>query len=429
MATPCRLRRWLPDAELDAHPIASWLLELGFDAWLEAAYRRVVILPPAFRVAPGTLVVSNHQRDVDGPMLGTVLVRRRGLRFEWPLPFYATREDLFRPGILSRLTVRWPRPVRALLGRVSLAWFFPLGRAEPIRRVREFSLGETLRALADAGCGHDACSSLFNARGRCEFRVPGGATLDALPAPSPAAIEAWWGLRRLSLAAFERISPAFRGTIDAQLAHFARRLDRGRSVYFAPEGGISADGHFGRIRAGCFRLAHLTRHPPWLQPTGIAYDALAPGRPRAVVRMAPHFRADRALDRRGFDAALRSTVLATVPVTPSHLLARWLLHGPARFTQAGLGDWLERARAAVQPTHPALDPLLLVDDLHPLAHARLRWLERAGAVAREGMAFRAACPLDAVPGWHAPAAIAGFLDHQLADLAPDLDRVLPCAEG
>jgi 1-acyl-sn-glycerol-3-phosphate acyltransferase len=426
-STPRPPRKWLPDAELDAHPFGTWLLQMGFDLWIHAFYRRVVLLPADFHVAPGTLIASNHQRDVDGPMLGTVLVRRRGLRFQWPLPFYATREDLFRPGILARLTVHWPRPLPALCGRIRLAWFFALGRAEPMRRVSEFTLGQTLRALVDAGCGADACGAWLNPRGLRELDACTAMPLQAALARAPStALEAWWGLRRLRTAARARIAPAFRATVDAQLAHFAARLDRGRCVYFAPEGSISMDGHFARIRAGCFRLAHAARHAPWIQPMALGYDTLAPGRSRVVVRIGQPFRADRTLDRRGFDAALRRAVLEQVSITPSHLLARFLLHHASVFSQQDLTAWMTRSLATLRARRATLDPLLARADVHRLVDRRLRWLERKRLLVRTRAAFAIAFPRDTQPGWRTPANIARYLDHNLADLVPDIERVLPC---
>ncbi len=422
-----RQRSWLPDAELDAHPVGTWLLQMGFDLWIRAFYRREILLPRNFRVAPGTVVASNHQRDVDGPLLGTVLVRRRGLRFRWPLPFYATREDLFRPGILARLTVHWPSPLPALLGRISLAWFFPLGRAEPMRRVREFTLGETLHALVEAGLGERDCASVLNARGRRETGLAAGdATVRLASKREDLPLEAWWGIRRLTRAARGHLAPAFRATIDAQLAHLATRLDRGRCVYFSPEGTISTDGRFGRVRGGLFRLVHMAGSPPWIQPMAIGYDSLAPGRTRVVVRIGEHFRADASLDRREFDAALRQAILDLVPVTPSHLLARWLLHGPPAFTGNELGDWLAHCRSALHTAHPSLDPRLERARMPELAGRRLRWLERRGLVLREGERFHNTCPRDAAPGWRAPANVARYLDNNLAELVPGADGELPC---
>ncbi len=201
----------LPGAEPDAHPLGTWLLQMGFDMWIRGVYNRVAVLPDNHHIAPGTLIASNHQRDVDGPMLGTVLIRRRGLHFQWPLPYFATREDLFRPGILARLTVHWPRMISAALGHISLAWFFPLGHTEPMRRVREFTLGEALHALIDAGHGDTDCASLLNARGRRELAVDATMSLrGTLASAPPATLEHYWGLRRLTRSARQSLLPAFR---------------------------------------------------------------------------------------------------------------------------------------------------------------------------------------------------------------------------
>src|SRR5579875_370942 len=409
----------LPDADRDPHPRRTWLVETGFDVVLGLAYRREIVYPGDYRLDPGTLIASNHQRDVDGPMLGTVLVRRRGLHFTWPLPFYATREDLFRPGILSRLTMHWPKPVSALLGHVSLAWFFPLGRAEPIRRVREFTLGETLRALIDAGCGDDDGASLLNARGRRETgAAPGAFPLRALLERDDIPLESWWGLRRLSPPAFGKLAPAFRNTVEMQLRGFARRLDEGRCVYFSPEGSISIDGRFGRIRGGFFRLCRMTATPPRILPMGIAYDTLAAGRPRVVIRIGRPFLADLAASRREFDARLRAAILALVSVTPSHLVARFLACGPARFGTADLAGWLRRMLDTAARQGVALDPLFARIPPERLAEQRLRWLARKRLIVRDGDAWRNAWPHGACPGWRKPADVVRYLSNGLEDLLP-----------
>ena len=416
----------LSDAAVAAHPIGTWLLQMGFDLWIGLCYDREVVMPENFALAPGSLIVSNHQRDVDGPMLGNVLARRRGLRFEGTPPFYATREDLFRPGILSRLTVHWPAPLSALLGKISLAWFFPLGRTEPMRRVREFTLGETLRALVDAGLGESDCTTLLNARGQRELAAGHVTISDCLARANPAVLEHWWGVRRLKVSALEAIAPAFRAAIGAQLAHFARRVDRGCCVYFSPEGTISMDGHFCRTREGLFRLVHLATKPPWIQPMALGYDTLGPGRSRVIVRIGQHFRADTALARRAFDATLRNTILQLVPVTPSHLLARWLLHGPRSFTREDLAGWMVRTCTALRTAHPSIDPLFARKGANAIVDARLRWLEREDLIVRRGDAYENTCPRDAPPGWRKPASVARYLDNYLSDLVPAIDRVLPC---
>jgi len=416
----------LPATIGETHPVGSWLLQMGFDLWIRMCYDREVVMPGNFALAPGSLIASNHQRDVDGPMLGIVLAQRHGLRFASAPPFYATREDLFRPGILSRLTVHWPKPLSAMLGHVSLAWFFPLGRAEPMRRVREFTLGEALHALLDAGLGDTDCDTLLNARGQRELGAGHATLATCVEHANPAILEEWWGLRRLNVATLEVIAPAFRATVDAQLAHFARRLDRGCCVYFSPEGTISMDGHFCRTREGFFRLVQLATAQPWIQPMALGYDTLGPGRSRVVVRIGGCFRADATLGRRAFDATLRDTILQLVPVTPSHLLARWLLHGPRVFTREDLARWLMHACTASRVAHPSMDPLFARKGVTGIAHGRLRWLERKRLVERRDDTFGNICPRDAPPGWRKPSNVVRYLDNNLTDLVPGIDRVLPC---
>jgi hypothetical protein len=310
---------------------------------------------------------------------------------------------------------------------VSLAWFFPLGRVEPLRRVGEFTLGDTVDALIAADCGDTDCAALLNARGRRELGInPGDLRLREVPKHIGAPLEARWGLRRITLAALKRIAPAFRATVDAHLAHFAERLDHGRSLYFSPEGSISKTGHFGRARAGLFRLAHMANSPPWIQPIGISYDALAGGRPRVVMRIGTRFRADTRMDRRAFDAAARRALLQIAPITLSQLLARFLLHGPATFTAGDLADWLARSRDALRTRRTSLDPELMQTAAEELVERRLRWLVHQHLVARGSQGFRNTCPEDAAPGWGKPANIVRYLDNAFTDLVPRLERILPC---
>ncbi|HJP97580.1 MAG TPA: hypothetical protein VJ862_03355 [Rhodanobacteraceae bacterium] len=417
--------RTIPDAS--PHPVASWLLQFTGDLYIKAVYRREVLLPPGFHLSPGSMIASNHQRDVDGPMLGTVLLDRHGVRFLGTLPYYVTREDLFRPGILARLTVHWPRAFSGLLRRISLAWFFPLGRTEPMRRVREYTLGDALRALAAEGHGDADAGSLLNARGRRETGIrPGACVVNALLDSDDDALEAWWGLRRLIPEARRTIAPGFRATVARQIAHFAKRLDRGCCIYFAPEGTISKRGPFGRVRGGFFRIACAAESPPWIQPLGLAYDTLAPGRSRVVIRAGQAFRANTRVHRCDFDAKLRHAVLDLVTITPSHLLARFLLHGPALFAADELSSWLANACANLSANNASLDPLFERVPIERLAAPRLRWLRRKKLVALEGRQFRNACPRDVPPGWRRPENIVRYLDNALADFRPDIERLAPC---
>ncbi|MGH8428292.1 MAG: hypothetical protein ACRES7_09980 [Gammaproteobacteria bacterium] len=420
--------KWLPDAEFDPRPRLAWLIECAFDLVIGAFYRKEEILPPGYRLEPGTLIVSNHQRDSDVPVLTTVVCRRKGVHIRWPLPFYAMREDLLYPGALANLLAEWPEPLPKLLGNIPLAWLFRTIRAEPMRRLREFTFGETLNALLDAGFGAAYPVTIFNDRGRREITAAIGKLplrLDEIDSRRLGKLrQSFWGLRRLRVASLRALKPEFRTTITAQLARFAALLDAGRTVYFAPEGTISGTGKFGRIRTGTRRLYRLAARPPPLLPLTLSYDPLGPGRLRVIVHVGEALRNLDSSDERIFAADLRHAILRLYAVNPSHLIAHFLTTGPVTFTTQEFAAWLHRAAAAITAAGFTLDPLLARSAPETLATERLGWLKRKKLIAREPALWRNDCPRDATPGWRKPANVVRYLANALDDLAPELVRNL-----
>lgn len=212
----------MPDAEHYSHPLFSWFVAFCLDFLVGHIYRIERVIPRGHRLRPGTLVVSNHVRDSDIPILMRVLCRRQGWRFHEPLPYFAAREDLFRRDALASLA--WPSPRSRLLGLIPVGWLFRSLRVRPMRRLREFTLGDTVTELVKAGVGAMRPVDLFNARGQRELTAQLGplpATLAAIDLPQLGRLRASiWGLRRLRLAALRRIEHAFRAHITRQLAGF-----------------------------------------------------------------------------------------------------------------------------------------------------------------------------------------------------------------
>ncbi len=421
--------KWLPDADRDPHPRLTWLTECCFDLAISTLYRKEEILPPDYHLHPGTLVVSNHQRDSDVPILTTVLCRRKGLEIRFPLPFYATREDIFRPGFLRDLLTdaAWPKPMPTLLGRVPLRWLFRIVRAQPMRRVREFTFGETLDALCAAGLGEENPRTLLRASmlSRIDARLghvpPTLATLSSAPL-GPLRRE-FWGLRRLYLRALQPLKTPFREVISGHLEQLAELLEDGRIVYLAPEGTISNTGQMRRLRAGAARLYDLVRESPKIRPAALSYDPLGPGRLRVVVKIGEALDNLDPQDGRGFNATLRKTILSLHAVTPSHLFARLLTSGQSAFTDDECIRWLRRCVAALNKGGVTLDPLLARTDPAGLAGERLEWLARRRLLRRAGTRWINCQPAGVRPGWHHPARVVPYLDAALGEistLVPDI---------
>lgn len=417
----------LPEAEFYPHPKLSWLIEMGFDLTVRALYRVERVLQPGCR--PGTLVVSNHQRESDVPIVCAALCRRRGLRILDPLPFFAMREDLLDRHALANLLAKWPRPLAKALGWIPLGWLFQGVRTMPMRRLREFTFGETIEALNAAGLDAAEPATVLNARGQREVIE----RMQGLPAhvrdiTRDAMAKGWrtyWGLRRLRLSAFRRVEPDFRKEVDTQLDNFAALLDSGHSLYMAPEGTISLTGFFGRVRAGPWQVSRRRASPPLVLPIGLSYDALGPGRLRVVVHGGAPLRKPDLSNQCRFGAELREMLLALCVLTPSHLLAWYLRHGPRCFSTAQLAAWLERGRDAAHAAGVGLDPIWRRSSGLMIANERVRWMRRKRLLAHEGgETWSNVWSRDSAPGWTTPAAMVTYFVNSLTDFAPDFAQAL-----
>lgn len=413
--------RGIPDAERHRHAWLAWLFECGFEFTVVSVYRRETYFPPGYQLPPGSVVISNHQRDADVPILGTALCRRRGLHFQWPLPYFAAREDLFRRGFVAEYVVGWPPPLPQLFGLIRLRWFFEILRTRPIRRVREFSLRETLQALVANGLGAHDPAAILNARGRHDLAAQPGRRLDALRPRSGSAL---WGLRRLQRGARQPLLPEFRHTISSQLRDFGALLDQGYSVYFSPEGVISADGRFGRVRAGLRQLCRLAAASPRLLPVALSYDGLAPGKLRVIVQVGELLECPDTAQAAAFSAAVRRTILKLVAINPSHLLAAYLSIGPLQFSTQDLADWLRHALAVVSRRDLRIDPHCANHARAAALEQRLHWLRRKRLLGVARGRWQNLWPRDAKAGWHTPARQVAYFTNSLGDLLPDWPQAL-----
>lgn len=374
------------------------------------------------------LVVANHRRDADIPILGCFLGRARGARITGVLPHFVAREDLFDPGFLRHY---WRSPWLAIPRLVSpvipLARILEVFKAHPIHRIPEQSLeivlrdfrhylgeqrlaavlGERwLKRLAKAGVETDqSIGWLLERAHHFEYLIGGG-----------------WGHRRLRLDAFRRFKPVERQRIAAHLSVFEQALADGEAVMVAPEGANSPDGHFQRPRAGAWRMARTAGKTLPVLAVGLSYDPSVGKRTRVFVHAGEPFEAGDYPDRRRFDTAVAEGILRATTVTGSHLLAHRVLRAQSDdiLTSGGveayareLGDVLESSG------------LRVADDAARHVRLRLRWFERAGLLEAHARGWRRSATAVPTPGWSSRAALAAFLRNELASvasLAPGLSR-------
>lgn len=369
------------------------------------------------------LIVANHRRDADIPVLGVFLGRARGAQISGVLPHFVAREDLFEPGFLWHY---WRSPWLALPRLVSplipLERILGVFKAHPIHRIPEQSLAIVLndvrRYLGDRRL--DRVLNRFWAARLAEAGADLAQPISWLLARErdPAfsgLIGGGWGHRRLNLETFREFKWVERARIDAHLAVFERALAAGEGVMVAPEGANSPDGHFQRPRAGPWRLAHGAPGGVPVLPVGLAYDpSVSERRMRVFVHAGESFDARDFRSRREFDDAVAAAVLRATTVTGSHLAAHWVL-------QANPGDALDSTafeRFALALGGALRDAgLRVAPDAGSRVRRRLAWFEKAGLVRLGGgRAVRGALPTPA-PGWETRAALALYLRNELASAA------------
>jgi 1-acyl-sn-glycerol-3-phosphate acyltransferase len=301
-----------------------------------------------FSCSPATLVVANHRRDTDGPIIGAALLRRIDQLEAGTPPCFVAREDLFRTGFLRDYLTGWPAPLRELLAGIDLRPFLDAINLYPMRRIRERTLGEVLEDTL-AICGDLPLDQVLRPSWEARFRelsVEGEAGLmvsDVLARRYRPLLRQPFGLMKLTRERFRALRPHEDRTIRSQLLRFVELLEHGAMVQLEPEGTTSDDGSLGRLRGGLHFLLNQTRSPVRVLPIGITYDFMTSGRQWVFVQVGRELPNLQGLSRRQTTARVTEAMLACSTLTASQLASRWLLE-----VQAGGGGCITAAQLNAQ---------------------------------------------------------------------------------
>ncbi len=343
------------------------LLGAGIDAVMRRCCRVEVFGREHLRHAQGALVISNHRRDTDGPIVGGVLIQRRGLRMHGVRPYFVAREDLFRRGFLLQYLEGWPLVVRRALGTLALDPALRGIRLLPMRRIRERSLVEVLEDLLRV-VGDCRLDEVL--RPEWVLRLSRQMMADSAPLTIASALRGHApllyernGFRKLTLPALRALKPFERRVIETQLNRFVTLLEAGETVLLEPEGTISMDGTFMRPRRALHALVNGPSPTPPVLPVSLCYDFMTPRRPRVLVRFGDPVSGIAGLSRSHTDQIVRSTLLGHCMLTASQLTGRFMKQcargGRQTFTSAVLERYMARGARRCADAGMAVDPCLL----------------------------------------------------------------------
>jgi len=348
--------------------ISGRAIGIILDYSTRAQYRIEVRGLENFTSSASTLVVFNHRRDDDVPIIGNILFGRRGLLGRGPIPYFITREDLFRTGFLGEYLDRWPLVVRVPLSFLDLKPVLWALRAYPMRRIPELTLREVLEDVLKV-FGDVPLPEVLKPKWIDRFEQlarPGKrpeSVRDALSGRFHSVLSQGYGLTKLTLSAFRKLKPYQRTIIESQLQLFIDLLEQGKIVQMAPEGAASKDGRFARIRAGLHVLLNRPRTLVRVLPIGITYDFMSSGRQRVFVNIGREILDLQGLKPRETSARVADAILGQVTITASHLASQVLLasqsKGEGVLTRTELLSGVENEARRWSEAGVHVDPRLL----------------------------------------------------------------------
>ena len=351
------------------------------------------------RIDPGrpALLVTNHRRDSDGPLVGSLLLHREGLRFRGPLPHFVAREDLFHRGFLRRYLTSWPGWARELLAPIGPGRLLRGLNVHPMRRFPEQTLGEVL-ADVRAECGDLPLTEVLRPGWVERFRALGPGAEgplrvgEALGRRYRPLLDTPFGLRRLTLHGFRRIKPRQRRVVEGQVGEVVARLNDGSPVHLVPEGGVSPHGGRTRVREALHRFLAVSDPRTAVLPLGISHDDLTTGRPRAFLAVGEELSELEGVERREREERVIRAIRARTTVTVSQIAAARILElgsAGSPVTPDGLEAHVRSEAERLGARGAPLDPLLTDPGARPArVTAFLRFGERHGLLRPEADGYR-----------------------------------------
>lgn len=359
-------------------------LAVVFHAVPRALYEISVSAVEPVMLPPGTLIVTNHKRDLDSVIHPAALYWRQP-RPRRPL-WFAGREDMFIRGFLAGYA-GFPRWVRRWLYATDLTRVMRMLRVLPIRRFPERTMAEALRE-ALAAFGDLPLRDILAAADAAPVprSGPEGFLSDALGWPQ---YDRWRGpvrMRSFREPYRSRLASRQRAVVAAQVSRLARLLDEGGVLYMAPEGAVSVDGRLRAFRSALRQVLERATGPVRIRPSCITYDFMRPGRLRVVIAIGRLVEAGDPVQ--AAEAVRRSLgalhVMTATQVCSYALWQHASARRPAALTRDGLVELTAALSRRLAACGVSVDARLCGDDLQPHVGRWLRAAARRGIVVEHG---------------------------------------------
>lgn len=316
-----------------------------------------------------TIVIANHQHDLDD----TVIVTYLQLCGRWHRPIYTTASRrMFEPGFIA-----WRNPwLRWFIPKLNLSWLFSKLGLLPIENDL---FGKSVAGLAwqlQQLHGDLPLVDVFTDRALVAAEiVSGGRRLSSLfdAGAQRRAYDTRISLNGLREPYRSEILASLRAQVKADLERIEEVLRGGATFYLTPEGRHTKDGKLGRLRLEVKVMAPLAS----VYLAAVSYDVFVGRRLDMIFRIvAPWDPAD-----------IPTSLKAARPVTVSQLFAAWLAGRPIAEFTADEAVTAVSDRLAQLPASAFVEPSLQADAPR-MACAALAGMVRLGTLVATDSRYR-----------------------------------------
>ncbi len=276
-----------------------------------------------YRPTASTIITINHKRDLDVPIVGSILQLRK-LFFNNKLRLhYVARDDLFHPGFLTSHF-----PIFGITGRlvhkINLTPIMRALQAYPMSHITGNRIGYIMREIAQIDdqlqlkdvvkpSGLGTLSSFLNHENNSDLASV--KVSDFLGYRYRALFQKTTGLNILQ---DEWLKPIREKTLDQikkQLTLFANILNKGGICLLAPEGELSTDGRFWPVRSGLYRLISITNRDVKILPINTTYDFMTQGRMQVYINIGKEMTSLKQWDKTNLERQVQMNLTSLTTVT------------------------------------------------------------------------------------------------------------------
>ncbi|MBN9390687.1 MAG: hypothetical protein J0I20_21840 [Chloroflexi bacterium] len=349
---------WFARMRKQAHHYYRDTVVLRMKWCSDLVYRVEVRGNKEFTHKPSTIIALGHKRDTDIPVVIPYLYhfqkpKRQGKKLRDL--YIAARDDVFEQGFL---TIYLPmldffRPVFSRTRAVG-RWF-QLLQACPVKLPDEQTANQLLNETLRIEGNLDALEVVDETwRAKLlgdEMAQRPGLTLKDLVLKGDLKVLAQYATPRMFREPLaNRIRQRHHATMHEQLHYLIRVLEKGGSLLVLPEGRVSPDGRFSKMRAAVIRLIQQARVETNLLPVNLTYDFMDTMRTNVTVLVGQEITKLKHYSKSELTGLIREKVAGLTCVTMSGLVSRALVetanrgHGQIRLSQFKEQIWTEAQR-------------------------------------------------------------------------------------